>query len=188
MEGVLHHVITTIISNCVQKELQLLLYIRGESWIDKSRISKKIELRFSLLFCRADLVLAAPTRATASNIKGCMIYTCLEIGVRHNQGRSNKVSSMWTQPCTFIIDEVCMVELDMLSNMAKQLAKARGFSIKSTIIFGRLLIVIFMEDFYQFPPMIGQPLWEEVCVEEDSYDKILWKSFNAVITLTQQIR
>ncbi len=44
-----------------------------------------------------------------------------------------------------------------------------------------------MGDFYQFPPVIGRSLWEEVCIEEDPYSKMLWKSFNAIITLTQQM-
>ncbi len=56
-----------------------------------------------------------------------------------------------------------MVELDMLSNIAKQLAKTRGLSNESTAMFGGLPIVILIEDFYQFPPVIGRLLWEEVC-------------------------
>lgn len=81
-----------------------------------------------------------------------------------------------------------MVKLDMFSNVAKQLAKARGLTIESTAIFRRLLIVILMEDFYQFPLVIGYLLWDEVYIEEDHYGKMLWRSFNAVITLTQQMR
>ena len=30
-----------------------------------------------------------------------------------------------------------------------------------------------MGDFYQFSPVIGYLLWEEVCTEEDYYDKML---------------
>lgn len=48
-----------------------------------------------------------------------------------------------------------MVELDMLSNITKQLAKARSFSNKSIVIFGELPIIILMGDFYQFPLVIG---------------------------------
>ncbi len=95
---------------------------------------------------------------------------------------------MWTQRCALIIDKASMVELDMLSNIAKQLAKARDLSSESTAMFGGLPIVILMGDFYQFLPVIGRTLWEEVRTEEDPYGKMLWKSFNAVITLIQQMR
>lgn len=35
--------------------------------------------------------------------------------------------------------------------------------------------------------MIGYPLWDKVRIEENHYGKILWRSFNVVITLTQQM-
>ncbi len=166
-------VITTTVSNCVQKESQLLLYIPGEGGVGKSWIVKGIELGFLLLSRRADLVLVAPIGAAASNIEGSTIHICLGIGVRYNQGRSNKVSSMWIQRYALIIDEVSMVELDMLSNIAKQLAKARGLLSESTTMFGVLPIVILIRDFYQFPLVIDRPFWEEVCIEKDPYGKIL---------------
>ncbi len=69
VEGFLHCVITTTISNCVQKELQLLLYIQGEGGVGKSRVVKGIKLGFSLHFRKADLVFAIPIGAAASNIE-----------------------------------------------------------------------------------------------------------------------
>lgn len=44
-----------------------------------------------------------------------------------------------------------MVVLDMLSDIVTQLAKTCGTFNNSTIIFGDLLIVKMMDDFYQFP-------------------------------------
>lgn len=61
------------------------------------------------------------------------------------------------QRYALIIDKVSMVELDIFSNIAKQLAKARSLTSESTAIFEGLPIVIFMEDFYKFPPVIGSP-------------------------------
>ncbi len=58
-----------------------------------------------------------------------------------------------------IVDEISMVELEMMSNMEKQLAKAWGLSNSSTAVFGGLPIVIIIEDFYQFLPIAGRPLW-----------------------------
>lgn len=41
-----------------------------------------------------------------------------------------------------------MIKLAIFSNMAKQLVKIRGFVNKSTTIFEKLPIIIFMKDFY----------------------------------------
>lgn len=94
MEGVLHHIIITTILNYVWKELQLLLYIRKEGRVSKSWVIKGIELGFLLFSYRANLVFAISTRVATSNIEGSRIHTCLEIGIRYSQKRSNKVSSM----------------------------------------------------------------------------------------------
>ncbi len=92
VEGVLHRVITTTVSNCVQKKSQLLLYIRGEGGVGKSRVVKEIELGFSLFSRRADLVLIVPTGATASNIEGSAVHTYLRAKAR---GLSSKRTAMF---------------------------------------------------------------------------------------------
>lgn len=74
--------------------MQLLLYIEREGGISKSRIVKKIELRFLLLCRKANLVLSAPIGAAASNIEKTTIHTCLRIDIKNNQGKSNIVSSI----------------------------------------------------------------------------------------------
>lgn len=94
MERVLYCIIITTISNYIQKKLQLLLYIHREGGVDKSWIVNGIELGFSLYSHRADLVLTAPIGAAASNIEVSTIYICLEIGIKNNQGKTNKVSSI----------------------------------------------------------------------------------------------
>ena len=63
------------------------------------------------------------------------------------------------------------------------MAKARGLTGKNIAMFGKLPIVIFIGDFYQFPLVIGRPLWDKVCIVEDYYGKMLWKSFNTIIIL-----
>lgn len=119
VKGILYCVILTTVLNCVEKKLQLLLYIWGESGVGKSWVVNAIELGFSLLSCRANLVLAALTGAVASNIEGNTIYICLGISIRNNQERTNKVSSIWIQRYTLIINEVSKVVLDILSNITK---------------------------------------------------------------------
>lgn len=184
----MEHTTATTISNCHSRDDQLLLYIRGEGGVGKSRVVMAIEIGFSLLSRKDQLVLAAPTGAAANNIGGSTIHTCLGIGVRNKQGRSQKVSSLWTRRFALIIDEISMVELDMLSNIGKQLAKARGLGNDSTAVFGGLPIVILMGDFYQFSPVVGRPLWGQPRSDEDHNGKTLWECFDSVITLTQQMR
>ena len=46
-----------------------------------------------------------------------------------------------------IINKISMVKLEMLSNIGKQLAKARGLSNSSMIVFGGLFNVIVIGDF-----------------------------------------
>ncbi len=72
-----------------------------------------------------------------------------------------------------IVDEISMVELEILSNMGKQLAKAQGLSNSSMAVFGGLPIVIVMGDFYQFPPIAGRPLWGKPQTDEDHNGKTL---------------
>ncbi len=72
-----------------------------------------------------------------------------------------------------IIDKKNMVKLQILSNMEKQLAKARGFSNFSTAVFGGLPIVIVMRDFYQFLPIADRLLWGKPQTNKDHNSKTL---------------
>ncbi len=120
-------------------EDQLLLYIRGEGGVGKSRVVHAIELGCNLLLRDSDLVITAPTDAAADNIGGSTIHTSLAISIRNRHGKSNILSSLWTAQCIMIVDELSMVKMEMLSNMGKQLAKARGLSNSSTAVFGGLV-------------------------------------------------
>ncbi len=66
-----------------------------------------------------------------------------------------------------IVDEISMVELEMLSNMGKQLAKARRLSNSSTAVLGGLPIVIVMGNFYPFPSIASRPLWDKPQTDKD---------------------
>ena len=135
-----------------------------------------------------DLVITAPTGAATDNISGSTIHICLDIAIRSRHGKLNTLSTLWTAQSVMTVDEINMLELEMLSNMAKQLAKARDLSNNSTAVFGSLPIFIVMGDFYQFPSIIGHPLWEEFQTDEDHNGKTLWLSFSLVIMLTKQMQ
>jgi hypothetical protein len=60
-----------------------------------------------------------------------------------------------------IIDEISMTDLSMLSTINNQCKIAKSLDRSSTDLFGGLPVVIFIGDFYQFPPVRGPALWEE---------------------------
>ena len=54
-----------------------------------------------------------------------------------------------------IVNKISMVELNILSDIVTQLAKARDIYYNSIVIFSSLPIVIIMGDLYQFLPIGG---------------------------------
>lgn len=51
-----------------------------------------------------------------------------------------------------------MIDLKLLILIDKQLQKAKRSSFHSTIVFDRLLLVVLIEDFYQFAPVLEKAL------------------------------
>lgn len=67
---------------------------------------------------------------------------------------------------------------------------ARSLDRSSTDLFGGLPVVIFIGDFFQFPPVWGLALWKEPRngSGEDENGRILWHQFKEVIILDEQMR
>lgn len=57
----------------------MLLYVRGERDVGKSRVIKTIKIRFLLLCRRPEFVIIALTEAAATNIGGATIHAALDI-------------------------------------------------------------------------------------------------------------
>ncbi len=81
-EEVLNHAICNEGNQCHLRSDQLLLYVRGEGGVGKSRIVKAIHLGFSFLKRRKELLIAAPTGAAAANIGSTTIHGSLSIDDR----------------------------------------------------------------------------------------------------------
>lgn len=83
-----------------------------------------------------------------------------------------------------------MVELKMLSVINNQCKVARSLPRSSPELFGGLPIVILMGDFFQFPPVHGPPLWKRprYGVDEDAVGRLIWRMFDHVIILDEQMR
>ncbi len=81
VEKVLNHTICNKGNQCHLRNDQLLLYVREERGVGKSRIVKAIHLGFSFLKRRKELLIAAPAGAAAANIGGATIHGVLSIDI-----------------------------------------------------------------------------------------------------------
>jgi len=89
-----------------------------------------------------------------------------------------------------IVDEISMTDLSMLNTINNQCKIAKSLDRNSPDLFGGLPIVIFIGDFYQFPPVRGPALWKEPREgnDEDVNGQMIWHQFTNVIILDQQMR
>lgn len=177
VEGVLDHVIQNKGRLCVTREDQLLLYARGEGGVRKSHMIHALEMGFTLLDRRNELILSALTGCAAEDIRGSTMHTALSISTRNVKNSSTNVSAIWTHRSSLIIDELSMIPLGLLAIMDKQLRKARGAIVSSTALFGDLPLVILMGDFYQFAPVSGYALWDSPYSKDKIHEKVLWDNF-----------
>ncbi len=79
VEEVLNHAIRNKGNQCHLKSDQVLLYVRGEGGVGKSRIVKAIHLGFSFLKRRKELLIAVPIGAATANIGDATIHGALSI-------------------------------------------------------------------------------------------------------------
>jgi hypothetical protein len=172
------------------KDRQILLYIGGEGGVGKSQIIKGIIGGMDLINRKDEVILMAPTGAAADNIGGNTYHTSLGISINRSQTSTatSRVRKLWSDKMIMLIDEVSMVDLDMISVIDNQCKIVRCLDRNSTTLFGGLPIVIFIGDFFQFPPVRGTPLWKQPKNPRDEDGRLLWHRFKQVIMLNEQIR
>jgi hypothetical protein len=174
------------------KREQMLLYVGGEGGVGKSQIIKAIVAGMDLISRKDEVILMAPTGAAADNIGGNTYHTSLGISIAQTQKptASARVRKLWSRKTIMVIDEISMVDLTMLSTINNQCKIAKSLDRSSPDLFGGLPIVIFMGDFFQFPPVRGPALWREPreANDEDANGQTIWHQFTDVIILDQQMR
>ncbi|KAJ5370019.1 uncharacterized protein N7496_006111 [Penicillium cataractarum] len=169
---------------------QMLLYVGGEGGVGKSQIIKATTAAMDLLHRKNEIILMAPTGAAADVIGGSTYHTSLGISLNRYRRASvgQRVRRLWTQKTIMFIDEVSMVDLSALSIINTHCKIARSLERSSPDLFGGLPVVILMGDFYQFPPVQGQPLWKPPRNETEQDGKLIWNQFEHVIILNEQMR
>ncbi len=184
MEGVFDHLIENKDRLCVTREDQLLLYVRGERGVGKSRVIHALEMGFTLLNRRNELMISAPTKCAAGGIRGSMVHTALKISTHKTKSLCTNVSGIWTHRSSLIIDELSVIQLELLAKMDKQLRKAQSVIVSSTTLFGGLLLIIVMGDFNQFVPVSGHRPYSG----EETNGKVLWGHFQSVLSFIKQMQ
>jgi len=174
------------------KRDQLLLYVGGEAGTGKSRIIKAVMIALSLLQRDAEIVLTAPTGSAADNIDGNTYHTTLgmSIGNKPIHTAPRRIQHLWAHKTIMVIDEISMTDLQSLFRINKHCNVARSSKSETAELFGEVPIVIFMGDFYQFPPVKGLPLWRQPRPnkEEEIAGQQIWHRFTDVIILDEQMR
>jgi hypothetical protein len=171
---------------------QMLLYVGGEGGVGKTQVIKAIVAGMDLVERRDEVILMAPTGAAADHIGGNTIHTSLGISIAKKQKPdvSPRVKELWSNKTIMVIDEVSMVELAMLNTINNQCKIAKSLDSGSPDLFGGLPIVIFMGDFFQFPPVRGPALWRDPRDgnDDDANGQMIWHRFTNVIMLDEQMR
>jgi hypothetical protein len=169
---------------------QLLLCITGEGGTGKTQIPKAIEAALCIIGRKHEIILTAPTGAAADNLGGNTYHTCLGINLSYKAAVSTRVRRLWARKTILVIDEMSMVDLKMLSVINNQCKVARSLPRSSPDLFGGLPVVILMGDFFQFPPVRGPPLWKRprYGVDDDAAGRLIWRRFEHVIILDEQMR
>ncbi len=170
VEEVLNHAIHNEGNQCHLRSDQLLLYVRGEGGVGKSRIVKTIHLGFSFLKKRKKFLIAALTGAASANIGDVIIYGARSID-DCIQKQQRLAKSFWQNRSALILDEISMVSLKLLSTIDMCLSQAKDKTNNDTAVLGRLAMVIVMRDFYQFPPVVGRSLWTYPVTSEEIHGK-----------------
>lgn len=78
-----------------------------------------LEMGFTLLDKRNELILSTSTGCAAKGIGESTVYTALSISTCNVKSLSTNVSTIWTHSFSFIIDELSMIPLGLLATMDK---------------------------------------------------------------------
>ena len=148
LEKVFDHVIQIKRRLCIMRKDQLLLYIKGEGNVRKSCVIHVLEMRFTLLARRNELMLVALMQCAAEGIEESTVYTVLSINTCKAKSLCINISKIWMYQSLLIINKLSMIYFRLLIAMDKQLRKAHGAIVFSTTLFSGLPLVILMGDFY----------------------------------------
>ncbi len=109
MEGIFNHVIQNKVKLCVIREDQLLLYISGEERVGKICVIFALEMGFTLLNRRNELMISVLIKCRAEDIGKSTVHTALNISTCKGKSSYTNVSGIWAHQSSLIIHELSMI-------------------------------------------------------------------------------
>ena len=121
IKNFLDHAIKNMRKMYLYIDQQMLIYIRIEGRVEKNRVVKAIEIKFTLLGKRKKLVISALTSFAANEIGKNIVYTTLKVSNRIKKNHWVKISVQWLYCFYLIIDEVSIIDFLLLISIDIQL-------------------------------------------------------------------
>ena len=171
---------------------QLLMGTFGEGGTGKSCLIEVIREWFALTNQINRLIVTATTGAAAVRINGSTLHSAVGIAVENYDSNSAAKTSdkdilAWKEIEYVIIDEVSMMDAKVMIKLNEKLNKLKAPRGKDDgKPFGGTNI-LFFGDFYQLPAVSRLDLWRK-SLGRWSQGHDLWRSLNAVVVLTKQMR
>jgi hypothetical protein len=180
----------------------LRMYIGGAAGTGKSEIVKALKEYFLVRGCPQKLLLSASTGTAASKLSGNTIHSLCKLARNNKKSddSSRRLSKknialrqQWAMVEYLVVDEVSMISADLLYEVHRVLQYAKECD---NVPFGGVNIIAF-GDFYQFPPVVGFPLYAKIqygdreptqFIADSAHGLELFNGFDKVVILRTNYR
>ncbi len=171
---------------------QMLLYIEEKEEVEKNQVIKEIFYVMNLLNHKNQLIIMNFIEAAIDNINEFTIHSFLiiEINKRIFKITRERIRRLWVNKTIMIIDDINMINVKLLIKINNNCIIIKSHERDIINFFDNISIVILMSDFFQLASMNEKSLWKKYSnsTEEQSRELLLWKRFENVIILDEQMR
>jgi Fe-S cluster biosynthesis and repair protein YggX len=130
--------------------------------------------------------------ATVDNVNDFIIHSFLDIEINRKVFKTTceRVRRLWAHKIIMIINEINMINATLLTKIDSNCVIFKVQKRDINNFFDNILIVILMKDFFQLISMKEKSLWQQYknFTKEQNRDLLLWRKFDNVIILNEQMK